>query len=74
MKLPPEELVAAKVERVTETPRYAQRLEVTAGPLAFVLIAEQSHLLAKRPRAEVVPLNDQTGRLPHVLDYSLRRR
>jgi hypothetical protein len=67
-------LTAARVERAGETQRFARELELRSGRLPFTLIAEQSHLLAKRPRAEVVPLVDKTGHLPHVLDYSLRRR
>jgi hypothetical protein len=64
----------ARVVTVEETRRYARDLTVEAGARRFHLIAEQSHLLAKRPRAEVVPLVDKTGHLPHVLDYSLRQR
>jgi hypothetical protein len=67
-------LLGARVERVSETQRFARELQLQAGQLAFTLIAEQSHLLAKRPRAEVIPLVDRTGHLPHVLDYSRRRR
>ena len=67
-------LLGARVERVSETQRFARELQLQAGQLSFTLIAEQSHLLAKRPRAEVVPLVDRTAHLPHVLDYSRRRR
>jgi hypothetical protein len=68
-----EAVLGARVEGVADTRRFAKELRVRAGGLPFVLIAEQSHLLAKRPRAEVVPLVDKTRHLPHVLDYSLRR-
>ena len=66
-------LVGGKVEGVTDTERFAKEFRFRVGKLGVKLIAEQSHLLAKRPRAEVVSLVDKTGHLPHVLDYSLRR-
>jgi len=61
-----------KVLSAADTPRFAKEVRMELGNQAFVLIAEQSFLLAKRPRAAVVPLVDKTGHLPHVLDYSKR--
>lgn len=67
-------VVGANVVEVADTQRFAKWLDCQIGDLKFAVIAEQSHLLAKRPRAEVIPLVDKTGHLPHVLNYSLRRR
>ena len=66
--------IDGEVVEITDTERFAKCHEVRAGEHAFSLIVEQSNLLAKRPRAEVIPLVDKTTHLPHVLDYSLRRR
>ncbi len=62
-----------RVASVTDTPRFAKELKLGARDRVFTLIAEQSYLLAKRPRAEVVPLVDKTGHLTHVLDFSARK-
>ncbi len=73
----PEELervVGAKILSRRDTERLAQEFSLSTTALEWTLIAEQSNLLAKRPRAEVVPLVDKTGHLPHVLNYSLRSR
>ena len=67
-------LPGSQVKNVEDTDRFAKCLQVEVEALRFTLIAEQSHLLAKRPRAEVTPLVDKTLHLPHVLDYSLRGR
>ena len=67
-------IVEAKVLRVTDTTRFAKELLAKTGSLEFTIIVEQSNLLAKRPRNEVVPLVDKTGHLCHVMDFSLRRR
>jgi hypothetical protein len=64
----------SKVASVADTERFARDLSFEAQGLAFSLIAEQSHLLAKRPRAEVIPLVDKTGHLTHVMDFSRRKR
>lgn len=68
-------ITQAEVVQVTDTPRFAKKL-LARGPgnLEFTLVLEQSNLLAKRPRCEVIPLVDKTGHLCHVLDFSLRRR
>ena len=69
-----QDVVGAVVLGVTDTERFAKWLDCQSADLKFAVVAEQSHLLAKRPRAEVIPLVDKTGHLPHVLNYSLRRR
>jgi hypothetical protein len=63
-----------KVREVSETARLAKQVDMEAAGLAFTIVLEQSHLLAKRQRAEVVPLVDKTGHLTHVMDFSGRRR
>lgn len=63
-----------KVLAVTDTRRFAKELALEAGGLPFRLIAEQSNLLPKRPRAEVIPLVDKTCHLTHVMDFSRRKR
>lgn len=72
---------AVRVLARSDTQRHAKQLDLelsnpamAGAPLGVRFIAEQSYLLAKRPRAYVVPLVDKTGHLPHVLDYSARRR
>lgn len=62
----------AKVLSSVETQRFARELRLEVDGQALVLIAEQSNLLAKRPRAAVVVLVDKTLHLPHVFDYSKR--
>ncbi|MBI4603007.1 MAG: hypothetical protein HY721_13700 [Planctomycetes bacterium] len=62
----------ARVLAIAETRRFAKEIALEAQGLPFTLIAEQSYLLAKRPRAEVVPLIDKTGHVTHVMDFSLR--
>ena len=63
-----------KVRGVSETPRFAKQIDMEIAGLAFTIVAEQSHLLAKRQRTEVVPLVDKTGHLTHVMDFSGRKR
>jgi hypothetical protein len=63
-----------KVRGISETPRFATQIDMEAGALAFTIVAEQSNLLAKRQRAEVVPLIDKTGHLTHVMDFSGRKK
>jgi hypothetical protein len=67
-------LPGSRVDAVEDTPRSAKCLRVTAFGLPLALVMEQSFLLAKRPRAEVVPLVDKTGHLTHVFDFSKRAR
>jgi hypothetical protein len=66
-------LAGSRVLSVTDTHRFAKELAVEAGGLRFVLIVEQTNLLAKRPRAEVVPFVDKTRHLTHVMDFSMRK-
>jgi hypothetical protein len=66
-------IIEAKVLKVSDTPRFAKELELRAGSLEFTVIVEQSNLLAKRPRNQVIPLVDKTGHLCHVMDFSLRK-
>ena len=66
--------VNGEVVDVTDTERFAKCHRVRVDGNEFTVIVEQSNLLAKRPRAEVIPLVDKTMHLPHVLDYSLRNR
>ena len=58
----------------SDAPRFAKEYALEVEGLRFTLIAEQSYLLAKRPRAEVVPLLDKTGHIAHVMDFSRRKR
>src|SRR5262249_33750311 len=67
-------IIEARVFKVTDTTRFAKELLARTGSLEFTVIVEQSNLLAKRPRSEVVPLVDKTGHLCHVMDFSLRKR
>lgn len=67
-------LQGSRVAARREVPRFASEHDVEAGGQTFRLTVEQSHLLAKRPRAEVVPLVDKTGHVMHVMDFSKRAR
>jgi hypothetical protein len=65
---------------VREAQRFARQFDLrlsekgAAAPgLPLALIVEQTSLLAKRPRAHVVPLVDKTCHLTHVMDFSRRR-
>ncbi|HVR74498.1 MAG TPA: hypothetical protein VMT52_09210 [Planctomycetota bacterium] len=69
--LPP--LPGSRVLSVADTQRFAKELAVEAGGSRFLLIVEQTNLLAKRPRAEVVPFVDKTRHLTHVMDFSRRK-
>lgn len=62
-----------KIRGIHDTQRFAKELVLEADGNVFTVIAEQSYLLAKRPRSAVVPLVDKTGHLPHVLDYSAKK-
>ena len=66
-------LPTAKLVSAADTPRFTREFTFLAGDQMFTLIAEQSYLLAKRPRVEVIPLVDKTGHLTHVLDFSGRK-
>ena len=63
-----------QVSGVSETPRLAKQIDMKAAGVNFTVVVEQSHLLAKRPRTEVVPLVDKTGHLTHVMDFSGRKK
>ena len=65
-------VLGAETRSVMDTRRLAKELILEAHGLALTLIAEQSNLLAKRPRAFVAPLVDKTGHLTHVMDFSDR--
>lgn len=56
----------------SEVPRFARELVLALDSVRLTLVLEQSYLLAKRPRAYIVPFVDKWGHLPHVLDYSAR--
>jgi hypothetical protein len=64
--------LGARVVRMDDTPRFAKKLQVDTRGLPWTLIVEKTSLLAKRPRAHVVPLLDRTGHLTHVMDFSGR--
>lgn len=66
--------LGAAALRVADTQRLAKEVTLRAGGLDFTVVAEQTCLLAKRPRAELVPLVDKTGHLPHVMDFSRKRK
>jgi len=72
--------LAVTVDSIAGTQRLAERFAVRLGErsggalLPVTIIVEQSCYLAKRPRAWVVPLEDRTGHLCHVMDFSARRR
>ena len=65
-------VLGAETLRVADTRRLAKELTLKAHGLDLTCIAEQSNLLAKRPRAHVAPLVDKTGHLTHVMDFSDR--
>lgn len=67
-------VIGAETLRVADTRRLAREYALRAGALELTFIAEQSNLLAKRPRAFVAPLVDKTGHLTHVMDFSARKR
>lgn len=58
--------------RWSDVPRFARQLDCLLDGAPATLVLEKSSLLAKRPRAVVVPLVDKTGHLCHVLDFSRR--
>jgi hypothetical protein len=65
-------VLGAKTLSVADTRRLAKELTLEAHGLDLTCVAEQSNLLAKRPRAFVAPLVDKTGHLTHVMDFSDR--
>jgi len=67
-------LLGARITSEGEARRFAREFRLEAGDLAWMLIAERTSMLAKRPRAHVVPLLDRTSHLTHVMDFSLRKR
>ncbi len=65
---------------VSDTERLAKQFDLRLGEpgaeraeLSLTIILEQTSLLAKRPRAHVVPLLDKTNHLTHVMDFSRRK-